>query len=168
MCSVTCSPGYNLCGGACVPDVQEVCNGLDDNCDGAIDEGCGVGSCTSPFVMPPTGGSQMHSISGVGLVTTSCGGMGDDGIEMVYRWVPSRTGSAIFTTSGDFWPTALYVRTGSCEGAEIACAASLAMMDHPTVSVSAPVSAGVPYYIVVDSSHNTATLLTATLTVTAP
>lgn len=26
---------------SCTPGAQEACNGLDDNCDGAIDEGCG-------------------------------------------------------------------------------------------------------------------------------
>ncbi len=33
--------GVSSVGIQCAPGAQEVCNGLDDNCDGRIDEGCG-------------------------------------------------------------------------------------------------------------------------------
>jgi MYXO-CTERM domain-containing protein len=51
-----CNPGLTTCGPAgaidCVPDVAagtiaEVCNGLDDNCDGVVDEGFDVGGTCS-------------------------------------------------------------------------------------------------------------------------
>ncbi|HEV8375103.1 MAG TPA: MopE-related protein, partial [Candidatus Polarisedimenticolia bacterium] len=48
--------GFTGCGGDCEdadpsvhPGAMEVCNGVDDNCDGAVDEG-GDSLCTSPYV----------------------------------------------------------------------------------------------------------------------
>jgi tRNA (guanosine-2'-O-)-methyltransferase len=36
--------GVTVIQAQCSPGAAEVCNGLDDNCDGRIDEGCGWGS----------------------------------------------------------------------------------------------------------------------------
>jgi hypothetical protein len=36
--SCVCAPGFFTCRGACVPRRQEVCNGVDDDCDGMVDE----------------------------------------------------------------------------------------------------------------------------------
>jgi|GEM_PF-1958046 len=49
----TCEAGCSY--GECVPPA-EVCNGLDDNCDGVVDEGfdCGVGD-TEPCIVPVCG-----------------------------------------------------------------------------------------------------------------
>src|SRR5713101_8326987 len=32
----------------CVPTSAEVCNGIDDDCNGIVDEGCRVGPCAGP------------------------------------------------------------------------------------------------------------------------
>ncbi|TNE43103.1 MAG: hypothetical protein EP343_34420 [Deltaproteobacteria bacterium] len=37
-CGIQCSNGQRCCGGICGAGSQEVCNGKDDDCDGAIDE----------------------------------------------------------------------------------------------------------------------------------
>ncbi len=43
----------------CRPGAPEACNGLDDNCDGRIDEGCGYASGTIQVTMAWNGGGDM-------------------------------------------------------------------------------------------------------------
>ena len=40
----TTATGVTVIEASCTPGAQEACNGLDDNCDGRIDEGCGYQS----------------------------------------------------------------------------------------------------------------------------
>src|SRR5262249_55309962 len=62
-----CSPGFNRCiAGAVTCDgaigpTMEVCNGLDDNCDGNVDEGFGLGSACGTDEGVCMAGRQMCS-----------------------------------------------------------------------------------------------------------
>lgn len=92
---------------SCVPGAVEQCNGLDDNCDGAIDEGCGwesgqiqitlawqTGADIDLYVTDPYGEtlSYQHTQSGSGGILDhdargACVG-GSDTIENVYWTQP--------------------------------------------------------------------------------
>nr|AYM52543.1 cell surface protein [Aetherobacter fasciculatus] len=102
-----CATGLTDCGsnGAikCIPDVQpgsiaEVCNGLDDNCDGAVDEGynvggtcsVGVGGCATKgaIVCDGTGGAMCPAVAGSPTaeicngIDDNCDGTKDEGFSV--------------------------------------------------------------------------------------
>jgi hypothetical protein len=70
------------------PGAAEICNGLDDNCDGTFDEACtcemgttqacgtNVGTCT--FGMQSCTGTGWTTCTGTAPVTESCNGLDDD------------------------------------------------------------------------------------------
>jgi hypothetical protein len=45
----------------CMQGAAEVCNGCDDNCNGAVDEGCGGGGVVTTSVATPTGGVVVNN-----------------------------------------------------------------------------------------------------------
>jgi hypothetical protein len=92
-----CAPGHVDCFGVCLADSgpqAEVCNGMDDDCDGQTDEGlsggacsAGVGACQATgqqvcmggaFVCNATPGQPMAEVCGNSL-DEDCDGVADDG-----------------------------------------------------------------------------------------
>ncbi|MDB4931731.1 MAG: hypothetical protein JWM10_4215, partial [Myxococcaceae bacterium] len=170
VCGARCSAGYNRCNGACAADVaSEACNGVDDDCDGATDEGCGTGSCASPFVAAPAGGNYAGNMNGSGTQQATCGSSyNSGGVERIWRWTPARSGSATIRLTGDFWPATLYVRQSVCaSGTQVACNSQTTTW--PTETVTLAVTAGTTYFVFVDCHYNgTAYNPRYDLTITAP
>nr|AYM52573.1 cell surface protein [Aetherobacter rufus] len=102
-----CSPGLTTCavGGViqCIPDVDpgsltEVCNGLDDNCDGSVDEGynvggtcsVGVGGCAkkAAIICDGMGGATCPAVPGMPTaeicngIDDNCNGTTDEGFDV--------------------------------------------------------------------------------------
>jgi len=127
---------------------------MDDDCDGVTDEGCGVGSCASPFIAPPEGGRFMGNMNGRGMQSATCGSSyNSGGVERIWSWTPSRSGTANIRLTGDFWPATLYVRQGVCAtGTQIACHSQSGTW--PTEMVSFAVTAGTTYFVLVDCHYN--------------
>jgi len=151
-CTTRCSAGYNRCGdGTCAASAAtEACDGRGNDCDGTTDEGCGNGTCATPWAAPPAGGSLTGTFNGYSALSSTCGR--SNGVDRVFRWVPSRSGMARVSSHGDYWPQTVYVRRTCASGPEVACA-SLATT-WPTVVVNFPVTAGETYYVVIDCHYN--------------
>jgi hypothetical protein len=47
-----CDPATGTCVPNCIPGGVELCDGVDNNCNGAVDEGCGM-TCASDADCPP-------------------------------------------------------------------------------------------------------------------
>jgi hypothetical protein len=122
-CTATCgSTGVQTCDpfcawGACVPPA-EVCNTVDDNCNGTIDEGCGA--CAGcPGAIGVTGaGGQYDSTTGTSTQTGSCGGAGS---EYTLTFTTTAIQDVFITTHGATVDTVVYVRACGCSGSEVAC-----------------------------------------------
>jgi hypothetical protein len=123
-CTTGCgSTGTHTCDascvfGACNPPT-EVCNTVDDNCDGTIDEGCG--SCVScpgaTTVSSPGGRFTVPTTSATS--TGSCGGAGSE--HTLTFTLPAASDVFITTHQAGSIDTVIYVRSCSCAGTEVAC-----------------------------------------------
>jgi len=73
-CGVSCNSTYLACNNRCVMQTRaETCDGLDDDCDGTIDEGCGARTCADPFVLDPTAGTAASTTRpGAGTASGAC------------------------------------------------------------------------------------------------
>ncbi|UJR86310.1 Hypothetical protein I5071_83940 [Sandaracinus amylolyticus] len=122
-CTTSCgTAGTRSCGadcawGTCTPPA-EACNGVDDNCNGLTDEGCGacVG-CTGAIAVSGAGGRYDVMLSSSSHSGT-CGGTGAEG---VLTFTLSSASDVFITTHGSAVDTVLYVRNCYCNGAERAC-----------------------------------------------
>ena len=115
------------------------------------------------------GGRFQGTMNGSSTVSATCGGSyNSGGVDRIFRWTPTRSGTATARLSGDFWPATLYVRSGSCtSGTQVACDSRSSTW--PTEMVSFPVVAGTAYFVIVDCHYNgTAYTLSYDLTITAP
>jgi len=110
------------------PGAAEVCNNLDDNCNGAVDDGiasqatsCGIGACASAGELACTGGSMVDSCQ-PGMpsdetcdgIDNNCNGAVDEGVQLTfYRDGDGDTyGNAGITTQGCSAPSG-YVDNGT-------------------------------------------------------
>jgi hypothetical protein len=93
--------GYGASDGSYQLNVHEKCAGKH------------LGSALGPAVA--TGSMSAHASSLAG----SCGGEGE--AEIVFSWTAPADGLYEFSTLGSDFDTVLYLRDGSCEGAELAC-----------------------------------------------
>ena len=140
------------------------CTAGDACADGACVGGSpapGCSACAGAAVIPPQGGTFLGATSGTGTLAGSCP---DSAVapERVYQWTPARSGTAVIGTcgSGTGYDTIVYLRSGTCEaGTEVTCnddTAGCAVADgtpgadHHGSSLTAAVTAGETYFIVVD------------------
>jgi hypothetical protein len=115
------------------------------------------GTCVAPIVLPAAGGTFAGATSGTSALAGTCNAS-NVAPEMVYRWSPTRSGQALISTcgGGTSYDTAVYVRSGSCAGTELACnddtpgCANGEPSSYHGSSISLSVTAGATYVIVVD------------------
>lgn len=100
------------------------------------------GTCSAPMDFPGAGGLIKSGVNGNSTNSGTCGGSGAD---KVHRWVAPRSGTATATMVPDFWPSTLYVRSGTCTGAQLGCDNQTGQW--PTNTVSFAVTAGTTYWI---------------------
>src|SRR5213080_3699486 len=116
----------------------------------------GVG-CSSPMVIPASGGTVSGATSGTSALAGSCGSSGT-APERVYQWTPAVSGTATIQTcgAGTTFDTVLYLRSGACaNGPEMAAgcnddACTNAIGLYRASRLTPTVTAGQTYYIVVD------------------
>src|SRR5213593_2952842 len=117
----------------------------------------GGGGCSSPMVLPASGGTFSGATSGTSALVGSCGSSGTSP-ERVYQWTPAVSGTATIQTcgAGTTFDTVLYLRSGACaSGSEVAagcnddaCANATGL--YRASRLTPTVTAGQTYYIVVD------------------
>src|SRR5438552_5569533 len=117
----------------------------------------GGGGCSSPMVLPASGGTVSGATSGTSALVGSCGSSGTSP-ERVYQWTPAASGTATIQTcgAGTTFDTVLYLRSGACaSGSEVAagcnddaCANATGLYRGSRLTPT--VTAGQTYYIVVD------------------
>ncbi len=84
-----CAAGVKQCNGSCAPlapPSQETCNGVDDNCNGAVDEGvtggacsAGTGACFVAGSLVCSGGTFVcNAVPGPSQVEVNCNGIDED------------------------------------------------------------------------------------------
>ncbi|MGK0362377.1 MAG: Notch-like protein, partial [Bradymonadia bacterium] len=86
--AVVCTLDGLGCEGAAGPDGNEICNGLDDDCDGRTDEafelgeacaeGVGVCAVNGALVCGPDGGLVCEGVGGAAVIEDPCNGLDDD------------------------------------------------------------------------------------------
>ena len=124
-----------------------------------------AGGCAGATVIPATGGIFTGSTSGTSTLTGTCTTT-NNSPERVYQWTPTASGVASIQTcssTGTSFDSVVYVRSGSCaSGAQIACNDDTAGCvtsepnDHHGSRLTATVTAGQTYFIVVDGYNGAA------------
>src|SRR5437870_5206280 len=117
----------------------------------------GGGGCSSPMVLPASGGTVSGATSGTSALVGSCGSSGTSP-ERVYQWTPAVSGTATIQTcgAGTTFDTVLYLRSGACaSGSEVAAGCNDDACTNATglyrgSRLTPTVTAGQTYYIVVD------------------
>src|SRR5213078_543462 len=133
----------------------------------------GGGGCSSPRVIPASGGTVSGATSGTSALVGSCGSSGT-APERVYQWTPAVSGTATIQPcgAGTTFDTVLYLRSGACaSGREVAagcnddtCANASGLFRASRITPT--VTAGQTYFIVVDGYAGATG--TFSLTVTPP
>jgi hypothetical protein len=168
-CTTSCgSTGTRTCAadctlGACVPPAES-CNGVDDDCDGMTDEGCGSCSgCAGATTVSAPGGRYMVTL-GPNSQTGSCGGAGS---EATLTFTLATISDVFITThQAGSLDTVVYVRDCACTGVERACNDNA---DGRTTSVVRLTSlpAGT-YNVFVDTKTPTSATVPVDVYITAP
>ncbi len=128
------------------------------------------GPC-DPIQVPPQGGTFTGATSGASGFAGTCAVTGSSP-DQVYQWTPAVSGTAIVATCGGItsFDTALYVRAGSCQGAQVACnddtsgCTTSEPSDHHASRAAVNVAAGETYFIVVDGYNGASGAYTLTIT----
>ena len=183
------SVGATACGGNdcddadgdVFPGAVEACNGADDDCDGAIDEGCSVAApddCASAIALT-AGAPGMRSASGSFAdfdddYRSGCGDSG--GVDAVYFFDLTALSDVVITTNGATADTVLAVATEcSMAGFGLGCDDDIV----PSANIASriflhrfgpgPGGAPVRIYVLVDTYSNATTTgaFTVTATITA-
>lgn len=168
--SAGCAPGETCTAcGACASVCGDGLVGPDEACDDGAgcgaDEACDA-TCSSCTTCPattsiPSGGGTFTGVtSGASNVAGRCAATAT-APEQTFSWTPATSGVATIQTCGSALDTVVYLRTGSCGGANVAC-------DDDTCgfqsSIRPVVVAGQPYTIVVDGFDGSAGAFTLTVT----
>ncbi len=151
-CSATCTAG------ACVPPAELCGNGVDDDCDTMIDEGCMAG-CTGTCAgaRPVTGsGGRFTAMLAAGTDTGTCGGAGS---EAIYTFTLTGTSDVFITTHGTPIDTVVYVRSCSCTGTEVGCNDDADGVTSSVVQLNA--LAGGTYTVFIDTKVAMSAMVTA-------
>ena len=113
------------------------------------------GTCANPFTLPAAGGAFSRTTTGGSQQSGTCAASGS-APEVVYRWIPGKSGAARLETcgTGTNYDTVLYLRSSTCDsGPEVACnddTCPVAVNDHWGSRIAPTVTAGQTYYVVVD------------------
>jgi len=123
-CTASCgSTGTRTCSsscawGSCTPPTEVCGNGVDDDCDSMIDEGCGsCGICPGAAVVTAPGGRYSVTL-GAPTHTGSCGGAGS---EAYLSFTLTAASDVFIATHGAGIDTVVYVRSCECTGTEVGC-----------------------------------------------
>jgi hypothetical protein len=125
-CTTACgSTGTSTCDSACnfgmCQPPTESCNGVDDDCDGMTDEGCGVcGSCPGATAVAPPGG-RFNVTLGPHSQTGSCGGAGGSEGYLTFT-LAVQSDVFIATHHAGALDTVVYLRSCTCAGTEVGAA----------------------------------------------
>jgi hypothetical protein len=82
-----------------------------------------ISACAAPTVIPAAGGVFTGTTSGGSTLAGTCA-VSANSPERVFQWTPARSGPAVIETCSDTqttYDTVLYLRPGTCGGAEAAC-----------------------------------------------
>ncbi len=140
------------------PDIIEICNGIDDNCDGQIDEGFAPCSCitTLDCDIPTTA-----NFSGSGTWNSGTCNLPTPGREIIYSYTPTISGVhtlQVNSGSGNYVDYSYKMAANGCSETGWTCISPIA--GGPTTNTFGPLTAGVEYYIKLDAgstssmSHN--------------
>jgi streptogramin lyase len=115
----------------------------------------GDSACDRPTTLRASGGRLEGTTSGADTLTGSCGS--SNGPEKVFQWTPAVSGIATIETCGEGtrFDTTLYVRGGSCAGADLACSDDACPNHYGSAlasKITLAVTAGETYFIVVDGA----------------
>ncbi len=124
-CTTTCgSSGTQQCAscewGACLPPTEVCFNGVDDDCDMMVDDGCPTcGTCPGATAITAPGG-RFDVTTSASTHSGTCGGAG--GAEATLSFSIASTSDVFITTHQSLRDTVLYVRQCACTGGpEMGC-----------------------------------------------
>ena len=107
--------------GACRPPPETCGNGVDEDCDSMVDEGCMAG-CTgtcADAVEVALPGARATAMPSADTASGSCGGAG--GADARFTFTITTRSDVFVTTHGSGLDTVVYVRGCACDGTEVGC-----------------------------------------------
>jgi hypothetical protein len=150
----TCGPDgawAAACANEIVPRAEGCANGIDEDCDGAVDNGCPPSTCVLTSNLGSALGARLATgttVGGTARATGSCGGA--EAPERVFIWTAPSAGPFTFTTRGSEYDTLVYLRDGGCDGRELACNDDVINGSSISSVVTATLTQGQTIAIVVD------------------